>query len=850
MRLRFFSITARLFAVLAASAIFAHAEQKPSQEQIESIIARVTGELMQRSHFSHHPLDAEMSAKFLDRYLDTLDPVHLTFLQSDVQDFEKYRTTLGPLTKKGDTKPAHVIFERFLQRAEQRNELSTNLLAKGNFDFTGHEKFLASRKNAPQPKDMDEAKKIWEEEVRYEFLQEKLSAPDIKLSGDLKSEPSKFVITITTNKMHPQNFDLLPKNFYDADGKPVAFLHVEANKTNAIVEIPKLKGDNLQNFKRPFYSEDGKEIGSIISTNKSTNFVGTVQLNRKNFTDITDTLIKRYGRLMKSYKDLDPDSVLELYLGALARAYDPHSEYMGHAQTENFNISMKLSLFGIGAVLTSEDGFCKVKELVPGPAMKSKKIKANDKIVAVAQGDKEAVDVIGMRLDKVVEQIRGPKGSEVRLTIVPSDAPDTSTREVVTLYRDQIKLEDQEAKARVYDTKAANGNPVRIGVIDLPSFYADTTGGKRLASQDVASTATSTTLDCARLIRRMKKEGVTGIILDLRKNGGGYLEEAIGLTGLFITKGPVVQTKEHNGEIVTESDPDPGVLWDGPLIVLTSRFSASASEILAGALQDYDRALIVGEKSTFGKGTVQTLAGLANYIDSSRLPKDYDPGTLRLTIRKFYRAGGSSTQLKGVVSDIAMPSVHDEWEVGEGSMENALPWDEVPSADPDNLRRVKPYVTALREHSQKRVNTEKDFQYERDRIAEYKKTQADKTVSLNEADRLAEKKQQQVKEDARTKEIASRKKPTEKVYEITQENVNLSTLQPPKSKNSDTAKNDSPTPAPTTSAAATDEDAPDVGEEAVANEARLREAKNILIDYISMLKKADSVVAHEATTAK
>ncbi|MDB6056823.1 MAG: carboxyl-terminal protease, partial [Verrucomicrobiales bacterium] len=778
-------------------------------------------------------------------------PVHLTFLQSDIQDFEKYRTTLGALTKKGDTKPAHEIFARFLQRAEERNSLSTNLLAKGNFDFTGHERFLASRKNAPQPKDMDEAKKVWEEEVRYEFLQEKLSAPDIKLSGDLKSEPTKFVITLTTNKMHPQNFDLLPKNFYDAHGKPVAFLHLEANKTNATVEIPKLKGDNLQNFKRPFFSEDGKEVGSITSTNKSTNFVGTVQLNRKNYSELTQTLQKRYDRLMKSYRDLDPDSVLELYLGALARAYDPHSEYMGHAQTENFNISMKLSLFGIGAVLQSEDGFCKIKELVPGPAMKSKKIKPGDKIVAVAQGDKEPLDVIGMRLDKVVEHIRGPKGSEVRLTIVPADAADSSTREVVTLYRDQIKLEDQEAKARVYDTQAANGNAVRIGVIDLPSFYADTTGQKRLASSDATSTATSTTLDCARLIRRMKKEGVTGIILDLRKNGGGYLEEAIGLTGLFITKGPVVQTKEFNGEIVTESDPDPGVLWDGPLVVLTSKFSASASEILAGALQDYNRALIVGEKSTFGKGTVQTLASVANYIDSSRLPKNYDPGTLRLTIRKFYRAGGASTQLKGVVSDIALPSVHDEWEVGEGSMENALPWDEVPTADPENLRLVAPYVTALREHSQKRVNSEKDFQYERDRIAEYKKAQADKTVSLNEAERLAEKKLQQAKEDARTKEISSRKKPTEKVYEITQENVNVSTLQPPKSKNADTAKaSENPGPSSASTVAASEEDAPDVGEEAVANEARLREAKNILIDYISMLNKSGSIAHGNATTAK
>jgi carboxyl-terminal processing protease len=282
------------------------------------------------------------------------------------------------------------------------------------------------------------------------------------------------------------------------------------------------------------------------------------------------------------------------------------------------------------------------------------------------------------------------------------------------------------------------------------------------------------------------------------------------------------------------------------LVVLTSKFSASASEICAGALQDYNRALIVGEKSTFGKGTVQTLAALGNYIDGKYLPKKYDPGTLRLTIRKFYRAGGASTQLKGVISDIPLPSVHDEWEVGEGSMENALPWDEVTSADNlQNMHLVTPYLNELRKRSQKRVDSDKDFAYERDRIAEYKKQQADKTVSLNEAERLAEKKEQQAKDDARTKEISSRKKPNEKVYEITQENVNLSTLQPPKSKNADVAAT-SPTPAAN---AAPDEDAPDVGEEAVSNDSKLREAKNILIDYIGLLNKSDAVASQHGATS-
>jgi carboxyl-terminal processing protease len=840
MRFRHFSLAWRFLALLVAAQLFAHAEQTPTPQQTESLIARVCAELLHRSHFSHHALDAEMSGKFYDRYIDTLDPLHINFLQTDLSEFEKYRTNIGKLTVKGDTSPAHIIFDRFLQRAEQRNQLSTNLLAADHFDFTGHDRFIANRKGAPWPKDLDDAKHLWTEEVRYEFLQEKLSAPDIKLTGELKSLPGKFVITLTTNKLHSQNLDLSPTRFFDPHGKPTAYLSMQG-KTNAVVEVPKRKGDNLQNFRRPFYDDNGKELGAITVTNKSTtNLIGVVQVNHKDMAGIVQTLVKRYDRLMKTYRELDADSVLELYLTSLCRAYDPHSDYMGHAQTENFNISMKLSLFGIGAVLQSDDMFCKVKELVPGPAMNSKKLKPGDKIVAVAQGDKEPVDVIGMRLDKTVELIRGPKGTPVKLTIVPADAADSSQREVVTLIRDKIKLEDQEAKARLYETSSPSGAPLRVGVIDLPSFYGDITGGHKMIVGKDAPHGASTTADVARLIKRLKAENVNGIILDLRKNGGGLLDEAIALTGLFITKGPVVQTKEYNGDIVTESDPDPSVLWDGPLVVLTSKFSASASEIFAGALQDYNRALIVGEKSTFGKGTVQIPAQLINYIDANHLPKDYDPGTLKFTIRKFYRAAGSSTQLRGVVSDIALPSVHDEWEVGESSMENAMKWDEVPSADPENTHRVTPYLADLKTRSEKRVQADKDFQYERERIAEYKKQQADKSVSLNEAERLAEKKMQQAKSDLRKKELSTHKKSSEKVYEITQENVSLATLQPPKAKNGSVVTLEQ-------------EDQENTDEDTVANEAQLREAKNILVDYIGALSKADSIAARAAqakTTSK
>src|SRR5206468_4142870 len=279
-------------------------------------------------------------------------------------------------------------------------------------------------------------------------------------------------------------------------------------------------------------------------------------------------------------------------------------DYLGKSMLDNFAMSMNLSLFGIGALLQSEDGYCKIKELKPGHAMRSKKLKPGDRIVAVAQGEGERVDVVDMKLSKVVDMIRGPKGTEVRLTVIPADAPDPSTRAEVKLIRDEIKLEDEEAKAKIVEIPVQDSaTTTRLGIIDLPSFYASFD----VANGNGKATHKSTTEDVARLLKKLKAEKVAGIILDLRHNGGGSLEEAINLTGLFIKEGPVVQVKDSDGNLIKDEDNDPSVLYDGPLIVLTDRFSASASEILAGALQDYGRALIVGDSSTHGKGTVQSL---------------------------------------------------------------------------------------------------------------------------------------------------------------------------------------------------------------------------------------------------
>jgi carboxyl-terminal processing protease len=471
--------------------------------------------------------------------------------------------------------------------------------------------------------------------------------------------------------------------------------------------------------------------------------------------------------------------------------------------------------------------------LKEGPAKKSGKIHENDRIVAVAQGNGEPVDVEGMVLDQIVEMIRGPKGTPVTVTVMGADS---SERKEVTLVRDEIKLEDQAVNARLYEIPGTGGATSRLGVINIPSFYANTDPN----STD-GGDAKSMTTDVERLIKRLKKEKVGGIILDLRHNGGGYLEEAIKLTGLFVPAGPVVQTKDPTGEIVVDPCHDTEVLFDGPLVVLTSRLSASASEILAGALQDYDRALIVGDHSTFGKGTVQTMQRLQPFLkqklreEKIAYDPNYDPGDLKITIKKFYRAGGVSTQLTGVVSDIELPSRlnADTADVGESALPNALPCDKVTSANPENLNRVRPYLAALLDRSRQRVATSKDFAYIREDIAEFLKMQSDKSLSLNLDERKAEQKSQMARAEAIRKERLSRKKSDEKIFELTLQNVDLPKLQPLAVKTNSVA-------APDTFDDEADPDAQAAAAEAVSDPT-LDEARHILADYIALVNKETAI---------
>jgi carboxyl-terminal processing protease len=436
-------------------------------------------------------------------------------------------------------------------------------------------------------------------------------------------------------------------------------------------------------------------------------------------------VLARYHSVLKRWKQVDNYELMELYLSDLTTSVDPHSTYMSPSTVDDFNVAMRLHLEGIGALLRSENGETIIAEIVPGgAAAKDGRLKPNDKIIAVAQGDDKFTDVTDLKLRDVVKLIRGARGTQVQLRVIPTGKLEPVVYE---LTRQKIELKAQAARGEVIEQgKKPNGQPYRIGVIDLPSFYADM--GREGVGEGAVKSATE---DVRRILKGFEDQGVDGVVLDLRRNGGGSLNEALALTGLFIDRGPVVQVKGSRGRVQTKDDPEPGTVYAGPLMVLISRFSASASEILAGALQDYGRALIVGDSTTHGKGTVQVLVDLG-----SQLP-DADPppklGDLKLTIQQFYRVNGDSTQNRGVAADVVVPALSDALSDGEKELDHALAFDKVKPVEHEEMHLVSPDLkAALRSRSSERVKNSKDFAKLIKEIDQVKKRRTSKLLPLNE----------------------------------------------------------------------------------------------------------------------
>jgi carboxyl-terminal processing protease len=468
-----------------------------------------------------------------------------------------------------------------------------------------------------------------------------------------------------------------------------------------------------------------------------------LKLTGKDWPGIASTLDKRYANFRMRIAQLDAEDVFQYFMNALSEYYDPHTNYMSPINSENFNIGMRLSLEGIGALLNSEDEYTKVVEIVPGgPADRSKQLWPNDKIVGVAQGDDgKMVDVIGMKLDDVVQMIRGKKETVVRLEIIPAGSPTGSPTKMIRLVRDKVVLEERAAKSDTINI-TQDGQPYRIGVITIPTFYSNFEGRQR-GEEDFKST----TRDVRRLLAELKGAHVDGILIDLRRNGGGSLQEAIELTGLFIKDGPVVQVRNSNGEVEQQRDPDPNIVYDGPLAVLVDRVSASASEIFAAAIQDYKRGVVLGAQ-TYGKGTVQNLLDLNRVIRSN----DGKYGQLKITMAKFYRINGGTTQHRGVIPDIVFPSIYDEAGFGESTEKHALSWDQISSARYMPEDHVSKYLSTLRVKSQKRVAANAEFRYLAEDIAHLKQEKAENAVSLQETVRKSEREQLEAQKFARVNE--------------------------------------------------------------------------------------------------
>lgn len=709
----FFSPIAAVAAALALSTPPAHAETNFGQ------VAMHVAYMLQNHHYSKQDFDDKVSSTMLDNYLNMLDFKHIFFTEKDVADFkDKYDTTLDDHVLMRNISPAIEIYDIYKERVKERVDFLKKALETEKFTFDSNRKIEIKRDKAPWPKDKAAQDKIWLDIIEDNLLAEKL-VDDARVREE-KKKAEKAAAAAKDGT---------------AEAKPEAKKEEVAEQ--AAPEVP---------------AADGAKV---------------VAKKEKDEKDMTpkERVLKDYERLLESINENDSKDVVNFFLSSLATAYDPHTEYMSTDESDNFRIHMSHKLVGIGALLGQKEDGAEIQGIVVGgPADKQGELKLNDRIIGVAQGDEEFVDVKYLKLQKIVDMIRGDKGTTVRIKIVPADDP--SGNRVIAIVRDEVPLKEKLANAEMLVTPPDLGNALKVGWINLSNFYADMENG-----------TVSTSADVERLLRRLMKEKIDGLVLDLRDNGGGSLDEAIKLTGLFVPSGPVVQAKDWRGSITWRDSDNAKPVYDGPMIVLVNKASASASEILAAALQDYRRALIVGDQSTFGKGTVQTILPVERYMPFFSDKKN--AGDLKVTIQKFYRIAGGSTQLKGVVPDVKLPSIRDVLDIGEAAAANPLPYDTIPPRKYPLFRKDPFPVDEITARVQSRIAANPEFQYIVDESKRLKEKIDRNTVTLNLAEREKERMETEARRDKQTeerekraKEIAERLKDNGfKIYHLTLDNV-------------------------------------------------------------------------------
>ncbi len=642
---------------LLALPLIGTAELEKSELDVKKI-SRTVAYSLPVFHLNQLPMDTHISTNAFNLFIGSIDPSKSYFLRSDIDRFTEKSESLHKLLRKGDISFAREAYDILMERLANRMEFVERQLEEG-FDVEIEEEFLWDRKDAAWPNDEAEWDDLWRKRLKNEY-----------------------VARMVTTELYPVEPDT----------------NTVAGATNSLAEATETVDTNT------------------VAAAEYDEAAETADLSPEEF------ILERYKQFQLTMESFDEEMLLQRYLSSFSLVYDPHSDYMSPSSVEDFDINMKLSLVGIGAMLRPDDGSAKIVRLIPGgPAERDGRLKAGDKIIAVAQGDEEPVSILHWPLYKAVRLIRGEKESTVVLSVIPASDRSGTRVKKIDLVREEVKLEDSAAKSEVKELDLGDGVTRKLGVITLPDFYADFSAASK---NDKDARRAST--DVRRLVRELMNENIEGLVLDLRNNGGGSLVEAIEISGLFISSGPIVQVKERNGVQVLP-DADPTVEYDGPMIVLVNRLSASASEILAAALQDYKRAVIIGDSQTHGKGTVQTL-----------MPLGDRKGSLKLTTAGFYRINGGSTQLKGVTPDIIIPSYLDVMDIGEDSLEHALPWDTIRRAIYRERDGFAVVVPKLIEQSEERLSENEEYKNylaKRERLKERYET---KTVSLALSDRLAE----------------------------------------------------------------------------------------------------------------
>lgn len=677
--------------LLLALTLFSFSLETKHDEK-DKVLVYLLKNLLQSNHYEPQEIDDEFSMVVFDNFIENLDPAKRYFIQSDIDEFEQFKVQIDDQILNDEIIFFNVVYNRFLQRVEEAKTYYKEIL-ETPYDFTVNEILDLDYDNTPYAKNKDELYEIWRKQLKFSTLSrlhDKLTEGSLEdyNNDDISDFEQEFRANLLSNSTYTPN--------------PNDIKEIQEILINYGINVGSGGADGVYgNMTRVGINE----FKNKINPDKSENFTEAefVQLE----IEARESTLKNYTDFYERMADFDHSDWFATYLNSITEAYDPHTSYFPPRTKKQFDESLSGKLEGIGARLMQKNDYTKVSELISGgPAWRAGELEVGDIILKVAQGDEEPLDIVGMRLTDAIEFIKGPKGTEVRLTLKKIDG----SIEVISIIRDIVEIEETFVKSSIIEKDGK-----KFGVINLPKFYIDFEDRE---SRNCAK-------DMALEIERLKEENIDGILIDLRNNGGGSLPAVIEMAGLFIKDGPIVQVKYKDEKPIVQKDRDKSILWDGPMVVLTNELSASASEIFAAAMQDYKRAVVIGSKQTYGKGTVQTVMDLNRYYNYSE-----DLGGMTLTIQKFYRINGGSTQLEGVKPDVILPSRYTYMDIGEKEYDNPLPWDHIQKANYYQWDNYSNFDDAVI-NSINRINENPQFLLIDENAKWLKNVQDDNTVYLN-----------------------------------------------------------------------------------------------------------------------